>query len=93
MLGSKVPTQPFGTQALWSQGKWRMWVIATAEEAGPDDLPDCQIHYLESDDGLESWSEPDVLCDEGDNYFDAVAVAAEERTELVVARGALSRTR
>lgn len=73
-------------KVMWSQGKWRMWVMATAEEAGPDDLPDYQIHYLESIDGIGDWSEPQVLFDERDNYFDAVAITTEERAEMVVAR-------
>jgi len=27
-------------KVVWSRGMWRMWVMATAKEAGPDDLPD-----------------------------------------------------
>lgn len=73
-------------KVLWSQGRWRMWVMATAKEAGPDDLPDYQIHYLESADGIGGWSEPQVLFDERDNYFDAVAIEAGAASEMVVAR-------
>jgi hypothetical protein len=73
-------------KVMWSQGKWRMWVMATAKEAGPGDLPDYQIHYLESIDGIGGWSEPQVLFDESDNYFDAVAITTNERSEMVVAR-------
>ncbi len=73
-------------KVMWSQGKWRMWVMATAKEAGPDDLPDYQIHYLESDDGIGGWGDPQVLFDERDNFFDAVAIEAGEGIEMVVAR-------
>lgn len=73
-------------KVMWSDGKWRMWVMATAEEAGPGDLPNYQIHYLQSDNGLVGWSEPEVLFDERDNYFDAVAIATDQRSEMVVAR-------
>jgi hypothetical protein len=60
--------------------------MATAKEAGPNDLPDYQIHYLESADGIGGWSEPQVLFDERDNYFDAVAIEAGAASEMVVAR-------
>jgi len=73
-------------KVLWSGGKWRMWVMATAKEAGPEDLPDYQIHYLESDDGIGGWSEPQVIFDQSDNYFDAAAIEAGEGIEMVVAR-------
>lgn len=73
-------------KVMWSQGKWRMWVMATAKEAGPEDLPNYQIHYFESDDGIGGWSDPQVLFDERDNYFDAVAIETDAGSEMVVAR-------
>jgi hypothetical protein len=86
LRGSGERTNVLEPKVIWSQGKWRMWVMATAKEAGPDDLPDYQIHYLESDDGIGGWSDPQILFDEDDNFFDAVAIETRGGSEMVVAR-------
>lgn len=69
------------------EGKWRMWYLIGPNEAGPGELPNYQIRYAESEDGLTNWSESKVLFDETDNFFDAVTIKADSGYEMVVATG------
>lgn len=43
-------------KAMYADGKWRMWYQATHHEAGPGELPDTEIRYSESLDGITGWA-------------------------------------
>jgi hypothetical protein len=67
-------------------GVWRMWYLATPHEVGRGDLPDYQLEYAESDDGIR-WSDSRVLFPARDGYFDNAVQRVDDHYEMVVARG------
>lgn len=71
-------------KVVHADGRWRMWYQATHHEAGPGELPNTQIRYSESGDGITNWTEPQVVFD--DDRFDAAPTSLPDgRFHLLVA--------
>lgn len=68
------------------EGKWRMWYAATPRVAGKKTPPIYQIRYVESEDGITSWSQPQVLFSTDEGYFDAVVNPSTDGYEMVTCR-------
>lgn len=67
-------------------GRWRIWYQATDHEAGPGELPDCEIHYVESEDGITDWTSPRVVFSSADNWFDAAVTPVPGGFHMLAAR-------
>lgn len=67
-------------------GKWRMWYLAAPKQAGPGELPDYRIEYVDSVDGL-AWSPARETFPVADNYFDAAVTDRHDGYDMIVARG------
>lgn len=82
--GDKERPNVLEPKVVYSGEMWRMWYQATHHEARPGELPDTEIRYTESRDGIAGWSEPRLVFD--DNRFDAAAtVLPDGRHHLLVA--------
>lgn len=88
IVGTDANPRVFEPKTRYYEGKWRIWYLSAPYEAGPGELPQYRIEYVESDDGVTGWSKPKVLFPEADNYFDAVVTeSGDSGYEMVVARG------
>ncbi|WP_438022126.1 hypothetical protein [Sorangium sp. So ce233] len=72
---------------LHDGGLWRMWYLSAIGEVGRGELPDYQLEYVESDDGIDRWSAPQILFTTQDGYFDNAVQRVGDHYEMVVARG------
>lgn len=68
------------------EGKWRVWYAATPRVAGKKTPPIYQIRYVDSEDGITNWSQPQVLFSTDDGYFDAVVIPGSDGYEMVTSR-------
>lgn len=84
-----TPERPSVLEPLvrYYDGKWRMWYLSTPHEAGRGDLPDHQLAYVESTDGLTGWSRPKALFSTRDSLFDNAVTEVSGGYEMIVARG------
>lgn len=73
-------------KARYFEGMWRIWYAATPKVAGKKTPPAYQIRYVESEDGVTNWSEPQVLFSTDDGYFDSVVSQGDSGYEMVVCR-------
>ncbi len=64
-----------------------MWYLSAIGEVGPGELPDYQLEYVESEDGLTDWSRPQVLFTPADGFFDNAVIRVDDHYEMVIARG------
>jgi hypothetical protein len=69
------------------EGKWRMWYVSVIHEVGRNEMPNYQFEYIESDNGTDGWSKPEILFTIEDGYFDNAVIKTEEKYEMIVARG------
>lgn len=70
-------------KVMYADGRWRMWYQATHHEAAPGELPDTEIRYVESSDGLTDWSDSQVVFE--DRFDAAPTPLPENRYHLLVA--------
>ncbi|MCM3601126.1 hypothetical protein M3175_10330 [Robertmurraya korlensis] len=71
LVGTKDSPNVLEPKVRYIEGKWRMWYVTTKQETGKKGYPQYCIKYVESDDGLNNWSEPITLFTEEENYYDA----------------------
>lgn len=83
-----TPARPSVLEPLvrYDDGAWRMWYLSAIGEVGRGELPDYQMEYVESDDGIR-WGAPQVLFSNEDGYFDNAVQQVNGHYEMVVARG------
>lgn len=83
------PDRPSVLEPLvrYYQGKWRMWYLSTPHEAGPGEQPDHRLEYVESDNGTDAWSTPQILFTTAEGFFDNDVIEVDGGYEMVAARG------
>ncbi|MCE7011386.1 hypothetical protein LWC34_52545 [Kibdelosporangium philippinense] len=72
---------------VYAEGRYRMWYQANPHEVGPGELPDYELRYTESSDGLTGWTPPAVFADSSEGFFDNTVVRRGDEWVMVLARG------
>lgn len=83
LVGSAQRPSVSEPKVSYLNGKWRMWYRASTDQ---DDTPNGRIEYVESDDGIGGWSEPQEFFPEGDHYFDAAVTSYGDRYRMIAAK-------
>ncbi|MQA15845.1 MAG: hypothetical protein GEV09_17320 [Pseudonocardiaceae bacterium] len=86
LRGTTATPCVFEPKVRFLEGKWRMWYLAAPKQAGPGELPEYRIEYVDSDDGLE-WGPARETFPVTDNYFDAAVTPRHNGYDMIVARG------
>ncbi|MFD0560138.1 hypothetical protein FB566_4132 [Stackebrandtia endophytica] len=83
-----TPERPSVLEPLvrYDEGLWRMWYLSAPHEVGPGEMPDYQLEYVESPDGIH-WGTPEIMFTTVDGFFDNAVIAVDGHYEMVVARG------
>lgn len=85
--GSSFRPSVLEPTAIFADGMYRLWYQATPHEIGPGELPDYQLEYRESKDGLTGWSEPVVFSSPEEGFFNNAISFIEGNYWMVLARG------
>jgi hypothetical protein len=71
---------------IHADGKWRAWYLSAVGEVGPGELPDYELRYTESEDGVR-WGPPSAFATTTEGFFDNAVARCGDRWLMVLARG------
>ncbi|WP_405058538.1 hypothetical protein OG474_38220 [Kribbella sp. NBC_01505] len=71
---------------VYANGRYRMWYQANPHEIGPGDLPDNELRYAESANGVD-WSKPTTFAGPNEGFFDNAVIRRGDEWLMVLARG------
>ncbi len=71
ITGTTASPNVLEPKVRYFDGLWRMWYVTTVQETGKTGEPRYTIQYIESQNGINDWSEPISLFNEDENFYDA----------------------
>lgn len=73
-----------GPKVVYADGRWRMWFRATPGEPAKGERPVSAIHYTESRDGIDGWTEPRVFHPASAGFSHAYVRRGDGRCEMLL---------
>jgi len=73
-------------RVIYADGRWRAWFLSTVGEVGRSELPDYELRYAESADGIH-WDTPTTFATSVEGFFDNAVEPYDGRWQMILARG------
>ncbi|MFS0726982.1 hypothetical protein [Paenibacillus sp. 1P07SE] len=84
VTGTDRNPNALGPKVVYADGKWRMWYRANQKEAVKGIRQQDEIYYIESEDGINGWSEPLLFFSQQVSIAHAYVTKTSDGYEMLV---------
>ncbi|RXZ77630.1 hypothetical protein EBB07_30465 [Paenibacillaceae bacterium] len=84
LTGDERNPNVLAPKVIYHEGNWRMWYRATPKEAPKGELPQYEIYYTESKDGISGWKKPVLFFNRKDQIAHAYPLPTKNGLEMLV---------
>lgn len=84
LTGDERNPNVLAPKVIYYKGKWRMWYRATPKEAPKGELPQYEIYYTESKNGISDWKKPRLFFSREDQIAHAYPLLTGDDLEMLV---------